>query len=151
MRVVPLPDGFAFFLHHRSSIGLALAIDPAVSLAFDWSEQSRVVVVEGRCDRVSAVEADAYYGRLPKREQLAVWAGGMEREGVARDEIAHSVAQFADRFAGQLIPRPTYWGGYRVIVSEMCFRQASGDGVLDILRYRNAGYDKTWDVRRESA
>ncbi|MFI1202604.1 pyridoxamine 5'-phosphate oxidase family protein [Streptomyces sp. NPDC020883] len=144
IRVVPLPDGFACFLHHRGATGLELAANPGVSLAFDWPEQGRTVVATGRCGRLSAVDSDAFFGGLAEREQLAVWAGGEQRENMSRAAAAGAFADFADYFSGQLIPRPQKWGGYRIAVDEMRFQQESDDGVTDSFRYGKTAAAGDW-------
>ncbi|MEU6117494.1 hypothetical protein ABZ840_23495 [Streptomyces sp. NPDC047117] len=149
-RVVRLPGGFACFLHHRGRIGAALASHPEVSLAFDWSERGRSVLATGRCARLPAVDSDAFFGRLTEREQLAVWTGGMQEEGHSRAAVAAAAADFADRFSGQLIPRPGCWGGYRITVDEMLFQQGSDDGVTDCFRYGKPPGEEEWNVVRST-
>ncbi|MER7394471.1 hypothetical protein ABT381_02985 [Streptomyces sp. NPDC000151] len=148
--MVPLPGGFACFLHHRGRIGAALAACPEVTLAFDWSERRRSVLAAGRCARLPAVDSDAFFGRLTEREQLAVWAEGMQEEGHSRAAAVTAAADFADRFSGQLIPRPGYWGGYRITVEEMLFQQGSGDGVTDCFRFGKSPGEEAWSVVRST-
>lgn len=150
-RVVQVPDGFACFLPTGGEMGLALAAEPAVSLSFDWSEQGRAVTARGRrCHRLSALDEDAFFGGLPERVQLAAWSATAPREGVTRTELEQSATECADRFAGQLIPRPNHWGGYRVPVDEMRFHQESDDCVPDCFHYRRADGEQEWTVVRSS-
>jgi len=53
--------GIVWFTNYESRKGRELAVHPVAALQFHWVELERVVRIEGRVEKVSAEESDAYY------------------------------------------------------------------------------------------
>jgi pyridoxamine 5'-phosphate oxidase len=108
-------QGFVFFTNRESRKGEALKANPAAALCFHWKSLRRQVRIEGPVERVSDAESDAYYTTRPLGSRLGAWASQQSRPLESRSFLANRVASLEKEHEGQAeIPRPPYWGGYRV-------------------------------------
>lgn len=149
-RTVLLKDvdhrGFVFFTNTDSRKAADLAANPRAALLFRWPEAERQVSVTGVAERVSDADADAYFATRPRGSQLGAWAS--PQSGVIRDRAALE-ARFekADaEYAHAPVPRPPYWGGYRVRPETVEFWQGRPNRLHDRLRYVRT--DDGWRVER---
>lgn len=107
-------SGLVFYTNYGSRKARDLAAVPHAAICFHWPSIERQVRVEGVVEKISAEESDAYFATRPRDSQLGAWASlqsetlGSEGE---LDERLHSIQQ---RFAGRPVPRPDFWGGYRL-------------------------------------
>jgi len=117
-RMVLLKDvdesGFVFFTNYDSRKARDLEANPRAALCFHWPSLGAQARVEGRVERVSAQESDAYFATRPRDSQLAAWASRQSAAVGHRDELMARYAEMARRFAGAAVPRPEFWGGYRL-------------------------------------
>jgi len=140
--------GFVFFTNYESRKGLELAVRPATALLFHWIELERQVRIEGTASKVTADESDAYFASRPRPARLGAWASPQSRVIADRGWLDHELALARDRFAaaGEAVPRPPYWGGYRVMPEVFEFWQGRESRLHDRLRYRrNAAL---WRIER---
>jgi len=108
------PDGFLFYTNEQSAKGEQLAANPCAALLFHWKSLRRQVRVEGSVERVSDAQADAYFASRARDSQLGAWASDQSRPLDRRKTFEQRFEEIARRFAGQEVPRPPHWGGYRV-------------------------------------
>ncbi|MBI5836405.1 MAG: pyridoxamine 5'-phosphate oxidase [Candidatus Eisenbacteria bacterium] len=113
--------GFVFYTNLESRKCLGLPRDPRASLCFFWLPWLvlgipvyRQVRIEGPLALVSGAEADAYFATRPRGSQIGAWASPQSRVIPGRRELEAQVKEFERRFAGQQVPRPPYWSGYRL-------------------------------------
>ena len=109
------PDGFIFYTNDHSRKGRQLAENPAAALLFHWKSQRRQVRIEGAVERVDAAMADAYFASRSRDSQLGAWASDQSQPLASRDVFMARFDKITARFAGQDVPRPPHWGGYRVV------------------------------------
>ena len=149
-RVVLLKDvddsGFVFFTNYESAKGREMARCEAAALVFLWLPLERSVRVEGRVERVDAATSDAYFAQRPRASQLGASASPQSRVVADRSELERSFADAEARFAGAEVPRPTGWGGYRVVPASVEFWQGRQSRLHDRLRYRRV--DGAWRIER---
>jgi len=115
------PNGFLFYTNEHSAKGEQLAGNPSAALLFHWKSLRRQVRVEGSVERVGAEQADAYFATRARDSQLGAWASDQSRPLDRRETFENRFEEAARRFAGQDVPRPPHWGGYRVIPERIEF------------------------------
>jgi pyridoxamine 5'-phosphate oxidase len=115
------PDGFVFYTNEESAKGRQLTANPSAALLFHWKSLRRQVRIEGRVERVSDAEADAYFATRGRDSQLGAWASDQSRPLESRPVFEARFEEMKERFEGQDVPRPPYWGGYRVIPDRIEF------------------------------
>ena len=140
--------GFVFYTNYESRKGRELDADPACSLLFPWHDLQRQVRAEGRAERVSGEESEAYFASRPRGSQLGAWASPQSEEVAGRDELEQRYAEVEARFAGSEVPLPPQWGGFRVVPDVVEFWQGRKGRMHDRLVYRRAGDEAPWSIER---
>lgn len=108
------PDGFVFYTNRESRKGRELGEGAKAALLFHWKTLRRQIRIEGPVALVGDAESDAYFATRPRDSQLGAWASIQSRPLDLRATFELRFEEAAKRFAGQDVPRPAYWGGYRV-------------------------------------
>ena len=106
--------GFVFYTNFESRKGLEIDANPRASLVFHWKSLRRQVRIDGPVEAVSDADADAYFAARPRDSQVAAWASRQSEVLPERFDLERRFARFELKFAGQTVPRPPYWSGYRV-------------------------------------
>lgn len=109
------PEGFVFFTNEESNKGRELKENPSAALLFHWKTLRRQVRIEGEIERVSDEAADAYFATRSRESQLGAWASDQSRPLQKREVFEARYEEMKQRFEGQLVPRPPYWGGFRLV------------------------------------
>lgn len=106
--------GFVFYTNCESRKGRELLGNANAAMCFHWQPLEVQVRVEGRAESVASDEADAYFASRARGSQLGAWASRQSRSIEPPDALAASIREFEEKFAGQPVPRPQYWSGFRV-------------------------------------
>lgn len=117
------PDGFVFYSNLDSRKGVELAANPHVALLFHWKSLRRQIRIEGPVTRVDDATADTYFATRSRDSQLGAWASDQSRPLADRATFEARFADMQARFAGQDVPRPPRWSGWRVMPSMIEFWQ----------------------------
>ena len=137
--------GFTFYTNYLSRKARELEARASACLVFMWSPLERQVRIDGRIERVSAAESDAYYASRPLGARLSAWASPQSERVPSRDFLENAMAAARARH-GDAPPRPPHWGGYRVLPTEFEFWQGRADRLHDRLLYTREGGD--WRIVR---
>lgn len=146
--VAPLrpDDGFTFFTNTASRKGRALAHEALCALLFPWHPLERQVRVEGLAVPLDAEAVQAYFASRPRGSQLGAWASPQSQVVSGRDELEQAYRDAEERFAGQDVPVPPTWGGYRVRPAVFEFWQGRPGRLHDRLRYERVSTG--WAITR---
>jgi pyridoxamine 5'-phosphate oxidase len=128
-------DGFVFFTNYTSRKAREMAANPRVSLLFFWRGPERQVRIDGTVEKVSAAESDEYFASRPLESRLSVYASRQSEVVESRPALDARFDAAAKQFADREIPRPDWWGGYRVTPQEFEFWQGRIGRLHDRLRY----------------
>jgi pyridoxamine 5'-phosphate oxidase len=138
--------GFVFFTNYTSRKANELDANPRAALVFYWAELDRQIRVEGRIEQIAAAESDAYFRSRPHGSQLGALVSPQSQVIPDRAYLDRRRAELEEKYATDSVPRPSYWGGYRVVPDVIEFWQGQADRLHDRLRYRLS--DGRWQIER---
>ncbi len=113
--------GFLFYTNEESAKASDLAQNPRVALLFHWKSLRRQIRLEGSVERVTAAQSDAYFATRSRDSQLGAWASDQSRPLDSRTTFERRFDEVRRRFEEKDVPRPSHWGGYRMIPERIEF------------------------------
>lgn len=128
--------GFVFFTNYGSRKSRELVENPRAALCFHWAVLQRQVRVNGTVTRASDEESDAYFLSRGRGSRIGAWASRQSERLSTRAELEVRVREVEKRFAGGEVPRPEFWGGYRIEPQVIEFWQGRADRLHDRLVFR---------------
>ncbi|MBV7481593.1 pyridoxamine 5'-phosphate oxidase [Bordetella sp. BOR01] len=140
-------QGFVFYTNYESRKGHDLLANPRAGLLFFWQPLERQIRIEGRVEKASNEESDAYYHSRPLGSRIGAWASH-QSQPVTRTEL-EAREQAARAQYGEQPPRPPHWGGYRLVPTLFEFWQGRPSRLHDRLRYLPDGHGG-WAIDRLS-
>jgi pyridoxamine 5'-phosphate oxidase len=138
--------GFVFYTNYEGRKANEIEANPICALLFYWGELERQVRIEGRVSRLSGEESDAYFAGRPRGSRLGAWASEQSRPVEDRSVLEERVRALEAEYEGREIPRPPFWGGYRVEPDTIEFWQGRENRLHDRLVYRRE--DGAWRIER---
>ena len=138
--------GFVFYTNYFSRKAREMAESGRASLLFFWPSFERQVRIDGSVEKVASEEADAYFATRPLESRWSVYAS-RQSDPIESREALESRFDTARREYGETVPRPEWWGGYRVVPDEIEFWQGRTNRLHDRLRFRRDD-DGPWVVER---
>jgi pyridoxamine 5'-phosphate oxidase len=139
--------GFVFHTNYTSRKADELGANPQAALVLYWAEFDRQIRIEGRVERISAAESDEYFRTRPHGSQLGAMASPQSQVIPDRTFLDSRMAELLEVYPTDNVPRPDFWGGYRVIPSSIEFWQGRSNRLHDRLRYRRLD-DGRWLIER---
>jgi pyridoxamine 5'-phosphate oxidase len=138
--------GLVFYTNYEGRKGREIEENPRAALLFYWGELERQVRVEGPVSRVPEEESDAYYASRPRGSRLGAWASEQSRTAEGRGVLEGRIRDLEAEYEGREVPRPPFWGGYRVEPEVVEFWQGRENRLHDRIVYRRK--DGGWEIQR---
>ena len=142
--------GLVWYTNYESRKGREIAHCPFAALQFHWVELERVVRIEGRVEKTSEAESDAYFASRPLDSRIGAWASPQSEVIASRAVLVANAARYGAQFMLSP-PRPPHWGGFRLVPERWEFWQGRKSRLHDRLRYRQdeaAGEGGAWTRER---
>jgi pyridoxamine 5'-phosphate oxidase len=144
--------GFFFATSYLSRKGEAVAANPSVSAVFGWYSMYRQVLIQGFAERVDPSESDDYHSSRPHDSQVAAWSSHQSQPIDNRTALDAQFSAAIARFENTDVPRPDYWGGYRIVATRIEFWKGRSNRMhdrIEFVRTRDAdGKFSEWHVQR---
>jgi|SRR5215211_5123817 len=140
------PDGFRFFTNLGSVKARQLQAHPRAALILYWRELDRQVRIRGSVEKLPPEDDDAYFATRPAAARIGAWASPQSEPLSDREILDERVREVTDRFAGDDIPRPQFWGGYIVRPERIEFWQGQAARLHDRFVYQRE--NDGWSIRR---
>lgn len=141
--------GLSFFTNYDSQKGKELAANPKASATFLWLDLERQIHIRGAVEKVSEQESEDYFRMRPWKSQIGAVASFQSEcipnRGWLEERFEDLKAQFPE---GHPIPRPSNWGGYRLIPQVMEFWQGRQSRLHDRIVYQRT--KGGWEIERLS-
>lgn len=140
-----LDDGFVFYTNYDSAKGQQLEVNTKAALVFFWKELERQVRIEGVTEKVSEKESDIYFSSRPPGSRLGTWASPQSQVILNRDILDNNYIKFQEQYKND-IPRPPFWGGYRIVPNLIEFWQGRSNRMHDRILFTIT--DGSWKKSR---
>lgn len=141
-------ESFTFFTNYNSRKGRELAPNPNCYLHFFWKELERQVFIRGTAEKTPPEESDAYFAQRPYASQIGAWASDQSSVVESREVIERRFRELSAKYPEGKVPRPEFWGGFRVMPTEFEFWQGRRSRLHDRIFYAKEGAD--WTISRLS-
>jgi pyridoxamine 5'-phosphate oxidase len=114
-------SGFVFHTNYLSNKGRQLATSPEACLLFWWDLLGYQVRIQGKVNKTTDRESDAYFKNRPRGSQIGAWASEQSQEIASRQVLEDRAKELEKNYSGQEVPRPPHWGGYRLVPGKFEF------------------------------
>lgn len=138
--------GFVFHTNYNSRKGVELAANMHAALCFHWPAIEEQIRVEGPVEQLTAEESDTYFTQRPRGSQIGAWASEQSAELASREALEDRYRELERKFEGRDVPRPPFWGGYRVLPNRVEFWYGRPDRLHDRVVYALEG--SAWRITR---
>ena len=138
--------GFVFYTNYNSRKAHELDGNPRAAMCIHWPTLEEQIRIEGSVVRVGAAESDDYFGQRPRGSQLGAWASAQSAPLSSREVLEEKYRETERRYEGQTVPRPPFWGGFRLVPERIEFWFGRPDRLHDRLVYTRDGGG--WTIER---
>ena len=139
-------NGFVFFTNYLSRKGRELVVNPEAAIVFDWHDIERQVRIEGRAEKLTAEESEAYFNERPEDAKIGAWASPQSKIIKDREELEKLEEEIVEQFEDMPVHRPSHWGGYLIRPSVIEFWQGRPSRMHDRIVYYKT--EDGWTMHR---
>lgn len=145
-------QGFFFATNFGSRKGDAISENPYVSATFGWYSMYRQVLVEGFAARVPSIDSDEYFDSRPHESKVAAWSSEQSQPIASRAALDEQFRKALEQFEASDVPRPDYWGGYRIVPTRIEFWKGRTNRMHDRIEFFRTftenGTPSNWQIQR---
>jgi pyridoxamine 5'-phosphate oxidase len=131
-------DGFVFYTNYASRKSQDLTANHKIALLFHWNVLQRQVRIEGVVEKVTHEQSEKYFHSRDRGSQIGAWASKQSSPLASKDELKRQEAYYTEKFAGQEIPLPEFWGGWRIKPHYIEFWQGRANRLHDRICFESA-------------
>ncbi len=142
-------NSFVFFTNYESRKGKELTWNPYAAMVFLWLPMQRQIRIEGRVEKITNEESENYFHSRPRESQLGAWCSAQSSVLENRIALVNKYTELEEKYEGKDVPKPPFWGGFKVIPSSIEFWQGRTSRLHDRLRY-NLIKEGDWKLERLS-
>ncbi len=139
-------DGFIFFTNYKSRKGIELQENPFAALLFYWEKLSGQVRIEGKVKKISEKESDLYFNTRPRGSKLGTWVSAQSSVIANRGVLEKKFKELELEYKDKKIPRPDFWGGFRLIPDSYEFWLSGENRLHDRIKYTKT--KTSWKIER---
>lgn len=142
-------DGLIFFTNYNSKKAQDISYNPDVSVNFFWQPLGRQIRIEGTVQKISASDSDDYFSLRDRSSRIGAWASSQSEELDSRSALLERYNTLVNIYEDQDVPRPEWWGGYKLIPNYFEFWLGRDSRLHDRISYK-LDEDGKWVIRRLS-
>lgn len=139
-------EGFVFFTNYKSKKGCQIESNPNVAMLFYWPESGRQVRIEGVAKKVTEEESVLYFHSRQRESQISAWASEQGSTVPGRSYLENRFELFSEKYKGNVVAKPEFWGGFRIIPDWFEFWQDGKHRLHDRISYSRK--DNNWLIQR---
>jgi len=143
-----LRGGVLFVTNYESRKAREMDENPRAALVMHFAKRERQLRLEGRVERASEAESEAYFRSRPRGSQLGAWASPQSQPITSRAELDARASDVEARFADKDVPRPESWGGYLVFPERIELWLGQPDRLHDRFLYTREPGVEAWSIER---
>ncbi|HGG65023.1 MAG TPA: pyridoxamine 5'-phosphate oxidase [Rhodobacteraceae bacterium] len=141
------PEGFVFYTNYESAKGQELATNGKAAFVMHWKSLRRQIRVRGLVEKVEDAQSDAYFNSRSLQSRLGAWASHQSQPLTTRAALMAEVAKVTAKY-GPNPKRPPYWGGYRIVPTEIEFWADGAFRLHDRFRWSREKTNDSWSIQR---
>ena len=141
--------GYVWYTNYNSRKSADLLENPRAALTFWWGDLERSIRIEGTVEKVSEEESTAYFQSRPQGSQIGAWTSNQSSDIGSREDLVKQEEDIIAKFEGMdTIPKPSHWGGFRLVPSRIEFWKGRESRLHDRIVYEKDEGGSSWTSPR---